>query len=115
MPSPPLPGSPQPPPPWWCCDARVPLAAAILLLLPLLATYTLTSLRAHRIQTAATQGKSECDPPPVPYAIPGLGNTLQFAYDTEGFLAKTLEVKLAPHTHHIVMGEKTVACHLLAC
>lgn len=83
----PLIGSPQLPP--WLCDARVALAAAMLLL-PLLVTYTLNSLRANRIQAMATQGKSRCDPPPVPYAIPGLGNTLQFAYDTEGFLAKTL-------------------------
>ena len=84
----PLLGSPQLPP-WWLCDARVVLAAAMLLL-PLLVTYTLTSLRANRIQATGAQGKSKCDPPPVPYAIPGLGNTLHFAYDTEGFLAKTL-------------------------
>ncbi|KAL2169097.1 hypothetical protein VTG60DRAFT_6424 [Thermothelomyces hinnuleus] len=59
-------------------------AAAILL--PLILTFVLTSLNAHWAKNVRRKG----DPPPVPYAVPGVANTLQFAYDTEGFLRKTL-------------------------
>jgi hypothetical protein len=68
---------------WW--DGRFAFAAAAVLL-PLLLTYTLTALRADWVKNVRGKG----DPPPVPYAVPILGNTLQFAYDTEGFLARTL-------------------------
>ncbi|KAL2194105.1 cytochrome P450 [Corynascus similis CBS 632.67] len=56
------------------------------ILLPLILTYILTWLSAHWAKNVRRKG----DPPPVPYAMPGLANTLQFAYDTEGFLSKTL-------------------------
>ncbi|KAH6623804.1 cytochrome P450 [Chaetomium tenue] len=60
---------------------------AAALLLPLILTYALTSLSAHWSKHVRGSG----DPPPVPYTIPGLANTFQFAYDTEGFLTKTLK------------------------
>lgn len=59
---------------------------AAALLLPLILTYALTSLSAHWSRHVRGNG----DPPPVPYTIPGVANTFQFAYDTEGFLWKSL-------------------------
>ncbi|KAH6847079.1 cytochrome P450 [Chaetomium sp. MPI-CAGE-AT-0009] len=59
---------------------------AAALLLPLILTYAFTSLSAHWSRHVRGSG----DPPPVPYAVPGVANTFQFAYDTEGFLTKTL-------------------------
>ena len=67
---------------WW--DGRFTLAAVVLL--PLLLTYTITSLKATWIKNVRGKGS----PPPVPYAVPVLANTFQFAYDTEGFIARTL-------------------------
>jgi hypothetical protein len=67
---------------WW--DGRFTLAAVVLL--PLILTYTATSLQATWIKNARGKGS----PPPVPYAVPVVGNTFQFAYDTEGFIARTL-------------------------
>jgi hypothetical protein len=67
-------------------DGRVVLTAAVAVLLPLILTYTLTSLKANSIKNGPGKG----NPPPAPYAMPVLGNTFQFAYDTEGFLARTL-------------------------
>jgi hypothetical protein len=66
-------------------DSRLAFAAAAALL-PLALTYLLTWLRSAWIKNVRGKG----DPPPVPYAVPFLGNTFQFAYDTEGFVARTL-------------------------
>lgn len=68
---------------WW--SGRLAFAAAAVLL-PLIVTYALTSLSANWVKNVRGKG----DPPPVPYAVPILGNTLQFAFDTEGLLARTL-------------------------
>lgn len=65
-------------------DGRFTFAAAVLL--PLILTYAVTSLKATWIKNVRKNGK----PPPVPYAVPGVANTFQFAYDTEGFIARTL-------------------------
>jgi hypothetical protein len=59
-------------------------AAAILL--PLILTYALTSFNAKWSKNVRGKG----DPPSVPYAVPVVANTFQFAYDTEGFITKTL-------------------------
>jgi hypothetical protein len=67
---------------WW--DGRCTLAAVVLL--PLILTYTITFLQATWIKNVRGKGS----PPPVPYAVPVLANTFQFAYDTEGFIARTL-------------------------
>ncbi|KAK4098669.1 cytochrome P450 [Parathielavia hyrcaniae] len=66
-------------------NGRPIVSAAIALLLPLIFTYALTTLNASR---ATSRGKG--DPPSVPYAVPVAGNTFQFAYDTEGFISRTL-------------------------
>lgn len=68
---------------WW--DRRFTFTTAAVLL-PLLLTYVLTWLKARWIKNVQGEG----DPPPVPYTVPILGNTFQFAYDTEGFLRRTL-------------------------
>jgi hypothetical protein len=67
-------------------DGRVIFTAAVAVLLPFMLTYILTSLKAKSIQN----GRSKGNPPPAPYAVPVLANTFQFAYDTEGFIARTL-------------------------
>jgi hypothetical protein len=59
---------------------------AAALLLPLILTYAFTSLSAHWSRHIRGSG----DPPSVPYTVPVVANTFQFAYDTEGFLSKTL-------------------------
>ncbi|KAK3291881.1 cytochrome P450 [Chaetomium fimeti] len=59
---------------------------AAALLLPLIFTYAMTSLSAYWSRHVRGSG----DPLTVPYAVPGVANTFQFAYDTEGFLTKTL-------------------------
>src|SRR5690606_13897165 len=46
----------------------------------------LTSLNAHWAKNVRRKG----DPPPVPYAVPWVANTLQFAFNTESFLRRTL-------------------------
>ncbi|KAJ4291450.1 hypothetical protein N0V88_006045 [Collariella sp. IMI 366227] len=66
-------------------DGRLTLVVAAALL-PIVLTYALTSLRAYWAQNVRRGG----DTPAVPYAVPLVGNTVQFAYDTEGFLTKTL-------------------------
>lgn len=66
-------------------DGRLAFTAAAILL-PVLLTYAVTFLRAKWIKNVRGKG----DPPPVPYAVPIVGNTLQFAYGTEGFLTRTL-------------------------
>ncbi|GAB1317368.1 hypothetical protein MFIFM68171_07578 [Madurella fahalii] len=66
-------------------DGRFTFAAAVVLL-PLLLTYAITFLSAAWIKNVRGKG----DPPLVPYAVPIVGNTLQFAYGTEGFLTRTL-------------------------
>lgn len=63
--------------------AVVPAAAAVLLVLT---TYAVTSLKAAWIKNVRGSG----DPPTVPYAVPVLANTFQFAYDTESFLKRAL-------------------------
>ncbi|SPQ26358.1 4dadea4c-6e56-455e-b989-cac76d900c1f [Thermothielavioides terrestris] len=68
-----------------CWDSRLAFAAAAAVL-PLALTYLLTWLRSAWIKNVRGKG----DPPPVPYSVPFLGNTFQFAYDTEGFVARTL-------------------------
>ena len=67
-------------------DGRLVFTAAVAVLLPFILTYLYTSLSAN----LARNGDDKGAPPPVPYAVPLLGNTFQFAYDTEGFLARTL-------------------------
>ncbi|KAL2255259.1 hypothetical protein VTK26DRAFT_3735 [Humicola hyalothermophila] len=68
---------------WWNSN----LAFAVVgVLVPLLLTYAVTSVRAHWAKNVRGKG----DPPPVPYLVPVLANVFQFAYDTEGFLGRTL-------------------------
>ncbi|KAL2130075.1 hypothetical protein VTI74DRAFT_6932 [Chaetomium olivicolor] len=62
------------------------LYAAVVVLLPVLLTYALTSVRAKWAKDVRSKG----NPPPVPYAVPIVGNTFQFAYDTQGFMSRTL-------------------------
>ncbi|KAK4142879.1 cytochrome P450 [Dichotomopilus funicola] len=61
--------------------------ALVAVLLPLILTYALTTFNANWIRNVRGKG----NPPPVPYALPVLGNTFQFAYDTEGFITKTIK------------------------
>lgn len=70
---------------WLASDSRIVVAFAVVLL-PLLLTYTLTALKSNWARNVRGKGA----PPPVPYPVPLLGNTFQFAYDTEGFLSRTL-------------------------
>lgn len=65
---------------------RLTFTAVVAVLLPLILTYALTTFNANWIRNVRRKG----NPPPVPYALPVLGNTFQFAYDTEGFITKTL-------------------------
>jgi len=68
---------------WW--DERAAFVAAAVLL-PLIFTYTWTFFNAIWTKN----GRAKGSPPLAPYAVPVLGNTFQFAYDTEGFLWRTL-------------------------
>jgi len=65
------------------------LAAASLLLLPFLITYALTSIKAYRLSNGDPKNGAR-EPPPAPYAVPGLANTFAFASDPEGFLKKMM-------------------------
>ncbi|KAK4124284.1 cytochrome P450 [Parathielavia appendiculata] len=66
-------------------DGRLLITAAIAVLLPFILTYIVTSLNASWVTN-----RGNGNPPAAPYAVPVLGNTSQFAYDTEGFITRTL-------------------------
>ncbi|KAK0648898.1 cytochrome P450 [Cercophora newfieldiana] len=66
------------------------LAVSALLLLPFLLTYTLTYIKGYWIKTTRSKHGGR-EPPPAPYAIPGLANTIGFARDPEGYLRRMLK------------------------
>jgi hypothetical protein len=66
-------------------DSRFAVAAAAVVL-PLLLTYALTFISGVWAKNVRRKG----DPPTAPYPVPIVANTLQFAYDTESFIARSL-------------------------
>jgi hypothetical protein len=65
------------------------LAVSALLALPFVLTYILTYIKGYLIRTSHTKDGAR-EPPPAPYAVPGLANTIGFARDPEGYLRKML-------------------------
>ncbi|KAK0610579.1 cytochrome P450 [Bombardia bombarda] len=72
---------------WW--DGRITIVG--LVILPLLVTYLITSISAYVIKSKASSGQNGARPPPMPYLVPLLGNTFQFATKPESFLTNALK------------------------
>jgi hypothetical protein len=67
------------------------IAIAALLALPFILTYILTYIKGYLIKTSRPKDGAR-EPPPAPYAIPGLANTIGFARDPEGYLRKMMKI-----------------------
>ncbi|KAK0724677.1 cytochrome P450 [Lasiosphaeris hirsuta] len=66
------------------------LTFASLVALPFILTFVFTTVKARWIKRAGSKN-GEHQPPPAPYTVPVLGNTVAFATDTEGFLRRMLK------------------------